>query len=115
VTTGSLEAHAGESHDTGQALSIEEPVSQATDSVACQAALAGLNVVECARGIAGPYAAMLLAEQGAEVLKIEPPSGDPARALPGFYVWNRSKHARIVDLATHSGRRGVFRLSTGSS
>ena len=53
-------------------------------------ALYGIRIVESAQDIAGPYAAMLLAEQGADVIKVEPPDGDRARALPGFAVWNRS-------------------------
>ncbi|MEM9565755.1 MAG: CoA transferase, partial [Actinomycetota bacterium] len=44
--------------------------------------LAGLRVLETATGIAGPYAGRLLAMLGAEVVKVEPPSGDPARHQP---------------------------------
>ena len=43
--------------------------------------LAGLRVLEVATGVAGPYAGRLLAMLGAEVTKVEPPSGDPARRL----------------------------------
>lgn len=69
-----------------------------------QGALAGMRIVECAQDIAGPYAAMLLAEQGAEVIKIEPRDGDRARALPGFHVWNRSKRSVVAELSTEIGR-----------
>lgn len=85
-------------------------MSRPIEAAAPHGALAGLRVIECARGIAGPYAAMLLAEQGAEVLKIEPPSGDPARRLPGFHVWNRSKRKTIIDLRTVSGCGHLRRL-----
>lgn len=85
-------------------------MSQAAEPTARHAALAGLKVIECAQGIAGPYAAMLLAEQGAEVLKIERPSGDPARHLAGFHVWNRSKQSHSADLTTVSGRDQLRRL-----
>ena len=44
--------------------------------------LAGLRVLETATGIAGPYAGRLLAMLGAEVVKVEPPDGDPARRQP---------------------------------
>ena len=73
-------------------------------------ALAGIRIVECAQDIAAPYAAMLLAEQGAEVIKVEPPGGDRARALPGFHVWNRSKRSARADLATEAGREKLRSL-----
>lgn len=44
--------------------------------------LAGLRVLETASGVAGPYAGRLLAMLGADVIKIEPPGGDPARSKP---------------------------------
>ncbi|MPZ23067.1 MAG: hypothetical protein GEU28_05880 [Dehalococcoidia bacterium] len=58
--------------------------------------LEGLRVLDLSEEIAGPYASMLLAEQGADVIKLEKPSGDPARALPGFHVWNRSKAGSVI-------------------
>jgi crotonobetainyl-CoA:carnitine CoA-transferase CaiB-like acyl-CoA transferase len=60
-------------------------------------ALEGVRIVDLSTGIAGPLAAMLLADFGADVVKIEPPDGDPARALPGFAVWNRNKRSLILD------------------
>ena len=41
--------------------------------------LAGVRIIEIAHMLAGPYCGMLLADLGAEVIKIEPPSGDPLR------------------------------------
>ncbi len=67
------------------------------------AALSGIRIIECAQDIAAPYAAMLLAEQGADVIKVEPPGGDRARRLPGFAVWNRSKRGVVADLTTTAG------------
>ncbi|HEY2594330.1 MAG TPA: CoA transferase [Chloroflexota bacterium] len=60
------------------------------------AALGGIRVLDVSRGIAGPLAAMLLADFGADVVKVEPPEGDPARALPGFAVWNRNKRGIVL-------------------
>ena len=51
----------------------------------------GVRIVELASGIAAPYATMLLADHGAEVIKVEPPEGDPYRAEPGFQTINRGK------------------------
>ncbi|MGH9075753.1 MAG: CaiB/BaiF CoA transferase family protein, partial [Acidimicrobiales bacterium] len=61
------------------------------------AALEGIRVLDAAQGVAGPLAAMLLGDFGAEVLKVEPPEGDPARGQPGFAVWNRNKLGLVVD------------------
>jgi crotonobetainyl-CoA:carnitine CoA-transferase CaiB-like acyl-CoA transferase len=73
-------------------------------------ALQDIRIVDCAQDIAGPYAAMLLAEQGADVIKVEPPGGDRARVLPGFAVWNRSKRGVVADLTTMAGRERVQAL-----
>ena len=73
----------------------------------------GITILELATGIAGPYAAMLLADQGADVIKIEPPAGDPARQLPGFHVWNRGKRSVLADIESPEGREAVRRLAGG--
>jgi crotonobetainyl-CoA:carnitine CoA-transferase CaiB-like acyl-CoA transferase len=74
-------------------------------------ALAGLRVVEIAGDIAGPYCTKLLVDLGAEVTKVEPPSGDPLRRwgpFPGgvedpdrsglFEYLNAGKHGATIDL-----------------
>jgi len=61
-------------------------------------ALDGLEVLDLSWGSAGGIAAMLLADQGARVTKLEPPAGDPFRAASGFRVWNRGKRGAVVDL-----------------
>ncbi len=58
----------------------------------------GLRVVELAEGMAGPLAGQILADYGADVLKIEPPGGDWARGRPGFSMWNRGKRSVVLDL-----------------
>lgn len=73
-------------------------------------ALHGVRIIELAQGIAGPYTGMLLAEQGAEVVKVEPPQGDKTRGTPGFHVWNRSKRSVVADPATREGREFIQRL-----
>src|SRR5215475_10556395 len=70
----------------------------------------GIRIVELAQGIAGPYTGMLLAEQGAKVIKIEPPQGDKARGTPGFHIWNRSKQSIIADPATQEGQALIQQL-----
>src|SRR4051794_24514295 len=59
-------------------------------------ALQDLRVVELSPGVAGPMVGMLLADFGADVVKIESPDGDPARALAGFQMWNRGKRSVVL-------------------
>ena len=58
----------------------------------------GIVVLDLSWGVAGPIASMLLADNGAHVIKIEPPGGDPFRRLSGYRVWNRGKRSAILDL-----------------
>ncbi len=64
----------------------------------------GLRVVEIGQGMAVPMAGGIMADHGAEVIKVEPPGGDWARSLPGFHTWNRGKHSLVLDLGTDAGR-----------
>ncbi|MDH3641176.1 MAG: CoA transferase [Gammaproteobacteria bacterium] len=60
-------------------------------------ALDGLRVVDFGHYVAGPVTGMLLADQGAEVIKIDPPGG-PAFASPANATWNRGKRSICLDL-----------------
>ena len=74
--------------------------------------LAGLRVVDCSRGTAGPRLTWLLADYGADVIWVEPPGGDPWRAslaVP-YSVFGRNKRSAELDLHTDSGRAGLFEL-----
>jgi crotonobetainyl-CoA:carnitine CoA-transferase CaiB-like acyl-CoA transferase len=83
--------------------------------------LEGVRVVELGMWIAGPGAAGILADWGAEVVKIEPPAGDPARGFqrtlggdlpvnPVFELDNRSKRSVVIDLSTAEGRELALEL-----
>lgn len=74
--------------------------------------LTGVRVVEIGSGIAVPVAARLLAESGADVVKVEASAGDPARErLPaGFATWNRGKRSVVLDLETPSARTDLLDL-----
>ena len=61
-------------------------------------------VVDATWGLAGPVAAMFLADAGARVIKVEPPGGDPLRWSPGFATWNRSKQSVVLDLCDSGDR-----------
>ena len=75
----------------------------------------GLRVVEFTHMVMGPTCGLVLADLGAEVIKVEPPSGDNTRRLlgsgAGFYpLFNRNKKSLVLDLQTPEGREAALRL-----
>jgi formyl-CoA transferase len=83
------------------------------------APLAGVRVIEVATFITGPYAGMLLAALGADVIKVEPPgSGDPFRlgsnegVSSRFTAFNRGKRSMCVDLRRPEGKEVLEKLVT---
>jgi len=82
--------------------------------------LAGVRVVDLTRMLAGPYATMLLADMGAEVIKVEDPAGDPIRGMGPpfeadrssayFNAINRNKKSVVLDLREEGGRAHFFEL-----
>ncbi len=74
-------------------------------------ALDGVRILDLSWGIAGPLGVLLLAEQGADVVKVEPPGGDPFRCYSGAHVWNRSRRSVTVDLKSKEGREAFSRLA----
>lgn len=85
-------------------------------------ALTGTRVIEFGSNIAGPYAGMILAQLGADVVKVEPPTGDDARAFAGkvgdssiaFNHVNAGKRACVIDLKSDDGSEVVRRLIAGA-
>src|SRR5580704_14638494 len=80
------------------------------------APLAGLRVLEFSHTVMGPTAGLLLADMGADVIKVEPaPAGDHTRRLSGFAsgffaAFNRNKRSIVLDLKTAEGQGIVHRL-----
>ncbi len=81
--------------------------------------LEGYRVVEIAEGVAGPYTAMSLADAGADVVKIEPPSGDRSRGwapstnggdAPLFQALNRNKRGIVLDWSSEADLETARRL-----
>jgi crotonobetainyl-CoA:carnitine CoA-transferase CaiB-like acyl-CoA transferase len=71
--------------------------------------LSGVRVVEFTHMVMGPTCGMILADLGAEVIKIEPPGGDKTRKLPGlgigfFRTFNRNKKSVVLDIQTSEGQ-----------
>jgi formyl-CoA transferase len=83
--------------------------------------LAGIKVLEFSEIIAAPFGGMLLADMGADVIKVEPPHGDPWRGFQplglregrGYISLNRGKRGVMVDLTTPEGHEIVQKLAAG--
>ena len=82
--------------------------------------LTGLRVLDMSTNIAGPYAALILADLGADVVKIErAPTGDDTRALPPrwgeeatvFLAMNRNKRSACLDIKSVTGRAAILMLA----
>jgi crotonobetainyl-CoA:carnitine CoA-transferase CaiB-like acyl-CoA transferase len=71
----------------------------------------GLKVIDLSWGTAGPMTTMLLADNGAEVTRIEPPDGDPFRHQSGYRVWHRGKRSARIDLRSDEGREAFRQLA----
>ncbi|WP_420562487.1 CaiB/BaiF CoA transferase family protein [Thalassobaculum sp.] len=83
-----------------------------------EGALDGIRVVDLTRILAGPFCTLLLADMGADVIKVEPPAGDPVRgqgAMVEGYSWyfaqfNRNKKSVVLDLYTEEGKADLTRM-----
>lgn len=80
--------------------------------------LSGITVVDLSLFLPGPMLTLMMADQGADVIKVEPPTGDPARAMEpmegGQSVWfrnlNRGKRSVVLDLKTAEGKARLWSL-----
>ncbi|RYF80869.1 MAG: CoA transferase [Comamonadaceae bacterium] len=78
--------------------------------------LAGIRVLEFTHMVMGPTCGMILADLGAEVIKVEPPGGDKTRKLPGlgigfFRSFNRNKKSIVLDITSEEGRTTAAELA----
>jgi len=85
--------------------------------------LSGIRVIDLTAMLSGPYATMILADQGAEVIKVEPPDGGDHTRKGGnrrngfaanFLNLNRNKRSLAIDLKSPRGRDVVLRLAAGA-
>ena len=80
--------------------------------------LSGITVIDLSQFLPGPAVTVMMADHGARVIKIEPPGGEPVRAMAPFEngqsVWfsnlNRGKHSRVLDLKSDSGKQALRAL-----
>jgi CoA:oxalate CoA-transferase len=89
-----------------------------------QGPLAGIRVIEVGHMLAGPYCGLLLADMGAQVIKIEPPEGDLARRVSPHFIGshnayfaslNRNKQSVVLDLASAQGRGELEAIAATSN
>ena len=73
-------------------------------------ALAGVRVVDLTEGVAGPVAGMLLADMGADVIKVRAPGRGPWNREPGMHMWDRGKRGAVADRARERDMLAVDRL-----
>jgi crotonobetainyl-CoA:carnitine CoA-transferase CaiB-like acyl-CoA transferase len=78
--------------------------------------LSGIRVIEVGVMLAGPYATMMLADLGAEVIKVEPPGGEISRQVSDSYFasLNRGKRSMCLDLTSENGRAKLGELVADS-
>ena len=99
---------------------MDEDTVDATVGNGNGGALAGIRVLDLTQFLAGPYCAQILGDLGAEVIKLEAPSGDWSRTLPPHFVGedscyfrsiNRNKESIVVDMKALEGLELVKRLA----
>ena len=83
--------------------------------------LQGIRVLDVSQVMAGPFACMLMADMGADVIKVEPPEGDQTRGAMGFKMkgpdsmgflnMNRNKRSLTLDLKSEEGRAFFYELA----
>ncbi len=93
--------------------------SQATRGAADELPLAGVRILEFGHTVMGPSCSMVLADLGADVIKIEPPEGDRTRANVGFGsalfpVFNRNKRSLSIDIKSEAGKTVIHKVLAGA-
>ncbi len=94
---------------------VEVRLATGDDMSETELPLAGVRVVEMTHMVMGPTCGMILAQLGAEVIKVEPPAGDKTRSLGGmgtsfFPLFNRGKRSVVLDFAKAEDRETMHRL-----
>jgi crotonobetainyl-CoA:carnitine CoA-transferase CaiB-like acyl-CoA transferase len=89
-------------------------MSVTAEEASAPQALAGVRILDLSGGVAGPLGVLLLAEHGADVIRIEPPGGHPDRQQPASRVYNRSKRSVTIDLERTEGRDLLLELCDGA-
>ncbi len=73
-----------------------------------------IRVIDLTQGMAGGLVTMILADYGAEVIRLEPPGGDPMWDHPAYLLWNRGKKSVTLDWSSETGRAQARQLLQGA-
>jgi crotonobetainyl-CoA:carnitine CoA-transferase CaiB-like acyl-CoA transferase len=85
-------------------------------------ALDGLRVIDLTQNLGGPFCSMILADHGADVIKVEPPTGEDLRGVPPFIegesapymIWNRNKRGMTLNLKCAEDKATLLELLAGA-
>ena len=93
--------------------------SQVTHGAADDLPLTGVRILEFGHTVMGPSCSMVLADLGADVIKVEPPEGDRTRANVGFGsalfpVFNRNKRSISIDIKSDAGKAVILKIIAGA-
>src|SRR5262249_26202803 len=108
--------------DGGSSITLPTPSAQAIGEH-MPGALDGFRIIDLTSNVAGPLGTMILGDQGADVIKVEPPpGGDSTRSganrrgglTAGFLNNNRNKRSIVLDLKNPAAREALFRLCAGA-
>jgi len=102
---------------SGQQNTPKIPCPKSVSRCADEKMLEGLRVIDLTRMISGPYATRILADFGAEVIKIQSEKtahGAEQNSTPSFSVWNRNKRSITLDLSLPEAREAFLKLVAGS-
>src|SRR5580692_1066931 len=98
---------------------MSDQVNSDSSAIGRQRALEGIRVLDITQFMAGPFCTMVLADLGADVIKIEPPAGESTRRMvgavgtesPAFNAVNRGKRSLVLDLKSSDGQRALTHLA----
>jgi crotonobetainyl-CoA:carnitine CoA-transferase CaiB-like acyl-CoA transferase len=98
---------------------MSDQVNSDSGAIGRQRALEGIRVLDITQFMAGPFCTMMLADLGADVIKIEPPAGESTRRMvgavgtesPPFNAVNRGKRSLVLNLKSGDGQRALTRLA----
>jgi crotonobetainyl-CoA:carnitine CoA-transferase CaiB-like acyl-CoA transferase len=102
-----------------QEAKMSDQVNSDSSAIGRQRALEGIRVLDITQFMAGPFCTMVLADLGADVIKIEPPAGESTRRMvgavgtesPAFNAVNRGKRSLVLDLKSSAGQHALTRLA----
>src|ERR1700712_4338868 len=85
-----------------------------TETVIMTQIFEGIRIIDLTQGMAGSVVTMIMADYGAEVIRLEPPGGDPMWEHPAYLLWQRGKKSVALDWSSEEGRTQARQLVQGA-